>query len=260
MKLKKILAILVVCAVAMSAMVLPASARVGNSNFSNTQFYCSTAYHGTDDRGDLTREDTLKVYGIIFTINVTSAAEVGFGGALVANDPVGRWRDISTWSSPDGDGPVHAVHVDGTTYTVRFWSRVTQLFTEANFEGETYIEILIGCDWGGFNVTGFEYLDQSGAVIPKIGGGAPPPTDTPAPPPAPATIEDFDGTFKSSDALNILRIVAGLLEPTDAMAAAYDVNGDGDITSADALMVLQIVAGVIDAPHICDDDECDDDH
>lgn len=270
MKLKKLLAILVVCAVAMSAMVLPASARLTNSNHNggDGQHFMITAYHSNENRvNELTKEDVLKIYGFEFIINVTSAPEVGFGGRIVINDNIGRWRNADTWSSPDGENPIKAVNIEGSQWRVRLWSRTTQLFSEANWgDGETYIELVLGLDWGEASVIGWEYLDQGGNVIPKVGGSAPAPTPDPEPtPPAPPEIVAFDGTYKSSDALNILRIVAGLIEADEDMLKAYDLNGDGEITSADAILVLQIIAGVIDAPDghdhdDCDDDECEDDH
>jgi hypothetical protein len=51
-------------------------------------------------------------------------------------------------------------------------------------------------------------------------------------------------SFTTTDALTILRAVAGLTALTDADFARYDVNGDGKIDTADALMILRIVAGL----------------
>ena len=53
-----------------------------------------------------------------------------------------------------------------------------------------------------------------------------------------------DGKFSSSDAILILRIIAGLMIPTDSQRLAADVNGDGEIGSNDAILILRIVAGL----------------
>ena len=56
-----------------------------------------------------------------------------------------------------------------------------------------------------------------------------------------------DGNIKSNDAILILRIAAGLLEPNDYQKCAADVNGDGNIRSNDATIVLRKAAG-LEAP------------
>ncbi|MCL2696857.1 MAG: hypothetical protein FWE74_02100 [Oscillospiraceae bacterium] len=263
MKLKKILAILVVCAVAVSFMVIPASAtRLTNSNHNggDGQHFMIRAYHSANSNNDgLSKEDTMKIYGFEFIIEVSSAPEVGFGGRMIVNDNIGRWRNVAEWSSDTGDNPLKAVQIEGNTYRVRFWSRTTQLITEANFaadQTETYAEFVIGMDWGSAAVKDWNYLDQGGNVIPR--GAAPEPK--PEPKPEPAAPVEFDGTYKSSDALNILRIAAGLMEADEDMLKVYDLNKDGEITSADAIIVLRIVAGVMDAPDLDDGDDGDDDN
>ncbi|MCL2638412.1 MAG: hypothetical protein FWD48_08595 [Oscillospiraceae bacterium] len=260
MRLKKLLAVLVVCAIAAGFMVIPASAKIGNSNFgSGGQDWCARPFHG-ENAHDLTKEDTMKIFGIEFIINVTSPLDGGFGGRVVINDNVGGWRTVSEWGNDGADKAITATLVEGTTYSVRFWSRTVQLFTAANWATENvYIEMLIASDWGDFNVVNHKYLDNTGAEIARAGGGttAPEP-EKPSEPAAPAAIVEFDGTYKTSDALNILRIAAGLLEATDDMKKVYDLNGDGEINTADAVIILRIAAGLMEAP--CLDDDCDDDH
>jgi hypothetical protein len=56
-----------------------------------------------------------------------------------------------------------------------------------------------------------------------------------------------DGKIKSNDASLILRIAAGLLQPTDYQKCAADVNDDGKIRSNDATIVLRKAAG-LEAP------------
>ena len=56
-----------------------------------------------------------------------------------------------------------------------------------------------------------------------------------------------DGEIKSNDAMLILRIAVGLLEPNDYQRCAADYNGDGKIASNDATLVLRKAAG-LEAP------------
>jgi len=56
-----------------------------------------------------------------------------------------------------------------------------------------------------------------------------------------------DGNIRSNDAMLILRITAGLLEPNDYQKCAADVNDDGKIRSNDATIVLRKAAG-LEAP------------
>ncbi|MCL2108865.1 MAG: CAP domain-containing protein [Oscillospiraceae bacterium] len=49
-------------------------------------------------------------------------------------------------------------------------------------------------------------------------------------------------TFSTTDALNILRYVAGTGQLSAQELTNYDLNGDGAVTSADALLVLRAVA------------------
>lgn len=56
-----------------------------------------------------------------------------------------------------------------------------------------------------------------------------------------------DGEIKSNDALLILRISAGLLEPNEHQKCSADVNDDGQIKANDAMLVLRKVAG-LEAP------------
>jgi hypothetical protein len=53
-----------------------------------------------------------------------------------------------------------------------------------------------------------------------------------------------DGKVNSGDAIFILLIVTGQIEPTEQQKLAADVNGDGVIDVNDALFVLNIVAGL----------------
>lgn len=54
-----------------------------------------------------------------------------------------------------------------------------------------------------------------------------------------------DGEITTDDAILILRMTLGLIEP-DISAADFD--GDGEITSVDALSVLRIALGIDDEP------------
>jgi hypothetical protein len=54
-----------------------------------------------------------------------------------------------------------------------------------------------------------------------------------------------DGNIRSNDAMLILRIAAGLLEPDDYQKCAADFNGDGKIASNDAMLVLRQAAGLL---------------
>ena len=56
---------------------------------------------------------------------------------------------------------------------------------------------------------------------------------------------DFDGEITISDALDVLRIALGLVDPTNEQSAAADVNGDGNIDIEDALAVLRIALGLM---------------
>jgi len=53
-----------------------------------------------------------------------------------------------------------------------------------------------------------------------------------------------DGKLSSSDAILALRIISGLMIPTDGQRLAADVNDDGEIGSNDAILILRIVAGL----------------
>jgi hypothetical protein len=70
--------------------------------------------------------------------------------------------------------------------------------------------------------------------------------------------DEFDGTYRTGDAMNILRIAAGLMDLTPELLEIYDLNKDGEITTADALLVLQLVAGLITLDDLDCDDDCDD--
>jgi len=53
-----------------------------------------------------------------------------------------------------------------------------------------------------------------------------------------------DGVVKSSDAILVLRIITGLLEPSEDQKLAADVNGDGQVKSDDAILILRKAAGL----------------
>ena len=53
-----------------------------------------------------------------------------------------------------------------------------------------------------------------------------------------------DGSVRSNDAIMALRIVAGLMEPTEDQKWAADMNGDGNVRSNDAIFILRQVAGL----------------
>ena len=57
---------------------------------------------------------------------------------------------------------------------------------------------------------------------------------------------DGDGFVNVNDALEILKIVVGLIELDDNAKKAADVNGDNVINVNDALDVLKKVVGLID--------------
>jgi len=54
-----------------------------------------------------------------------------------------------------------------------------------------------------------------------------------------------DGQLRSNDAILALRIVAGLLIPSDIQAWAADMNGNGTVRSNDAILILRKIAGLI---------------
>jgi len=53
-----------------------------------------------------------------------------------------------------------------------------------------------------------------------------------------------DGEIHSNDAIMALRIVVGLITPTDDQRWAADMNDDGIISSYDAIFILRKVAGL----------------
>jgi hypothetical protein len=55
---------------------------------------------------------------------------------------------------------------------------------------------------------------------------------------------DGDGKTTISDVVLALRIVLGLVQPTDAQLKGADMTGDGKITIADALKILRLVSGI----------------
>ena len=61
---------------------------------------------------------------------------------------------------------------------------------------------------------------------------------------------DSDGKLTSADALMVLKIVEGELEPTDEQRLLADVNGDGKIDSNDARIILRRSVGYNNAPYI----------
>jgi hypothetical protein len=234
MKLKRLSAILIVCALAVSLWAVPSSARlVSNAN--------DDGYYKAYAMDDLSQEDFLKLVGINWFIR---PVDPSFGGVSVISSslPGGNWLD--TEFGDEGAGkPITATPVEGEegVYRVRHWSRgAAPVFNATVFEGDNgYALFALGAYWGTFEVVRYEWLDASGAVLPKS-GAAPAPAPTPEPPPAPPA----DGELSTADALTILRIAAGLVEVTDELLAAYDLNEDGVITTADALIVLRMVAGV----------------
>ncbi|MCL2697849.1 MAG: hypothetical protein FWE74_07190 [Oscillospiraceae bacterium] len=57
-------------------------------------------------------------------------------------------------------------------------------------------------------------------------------------------------TYSTSDAMTILRDVAGTMSLTPQQRTRFDLNNDGDITTADALIILRVVAGLQEAPEV----------
>lgn len=55
---------------------------------------------------------------------------------------------------------------------------------------------------------------------------------------------DFDASISVADALALLRIAAGIEEPTELQISIGDVDLDGSVTVADALSILRIAAGL----------------
>ena len=56
-----------------------------------------------------------------------------------------------------------------------------------------------------------------------------------------------DGSIRSNDAILVLRIAAGLMEPTSYQKSTADMNGDGKIKSNDAILLLRKAAGLAPA-------------
>ena len=54
---------------------------------------------------------------------------------------------------------------------------------------------------------------------------------------------DYETTI--IDALDVLRVSAGLVEATEEVVDAYDLDFDGKVTAADALIVLRLAAGLL---------------
>jgi len=54
-----------------------------------------------------------------------------------------------------------------------------------------------------------------------------------------------DGRIRSNDAILALRIVAGLITPTEEQKRAADMNGDGVVRSDDAILILRKAAGLV---------------
>jgi hypothetical protein len=234
MKLKRLSAILIVCALMMSFTAVPAGARlITNAN--------DDGYYKAYAMDDLSREDFLRLVGINWYIRPTDAS---FGGVTVISSslPGGNWLDTEFGDGGAGK-PITATAVEGEdgVYRVRHWSRgADPVFNATVFEGENgYALFALASYWGTFEVVRYEWLDATGAIIPKAGG-----TTAPVTPLAPGTDTTDDGQLGTADALEILRIAAGLVEVTDELLAKYDLNGDGAITTADALEVLRAVAGV----------------
>jgi hypothetical protein len=50
--------------------------------------------------------------------------------------------------------------------------------------------------------------------------------------------------FTTTDAMTILRYVAGLITLTEGQRGRLDINGDGKITTEDAIMILRVIAGL----------------
>ena len=55
---------------------------------------------------------------------------------------------------------------------------------------------------------------------------------------------NLDGKVTSTDAMQTLRIAAGLRELTDILLLILDLNDDGEITSTDAMQILRLAAGL----------------
>jgi hypothetical protein len=53
-----------------------------------------------------------------------------------------------------------------------------------------------------------------------------------------------DGEIRSNDAMLVLQIAAGLMEPTAYQECAADVNGDSKVRSNDAMIILRTAAGL----------------
>ena len=53
-----------------------------------------------------------------------------------------------------------------------------------------------------------------------------------------------DGNVRSNDAVLVLRIAAGIMEPTEYQERAADMNDDGKIRSNDAMLILRKAAGL----------------
>ena len=54
-----------------------------------------------------------------------------------------------------------------------------------------------------------------------------------------------DGEIKASDAVLVLKYIAGNIELTDLQKQVADVNKDGEIKASDAVLILKYVAGDI---------------
>jgi hypothetical protein len=278
MKLKKLLALLVVCALAASFMVLPtyASSDISVKLVARTFESDTSTPVASSSNLRLTGDGSYEIEITSFVPGVSSFSNLN----LVDSRYVYNAHMDATTVPPDL-GPEFAdaiitftdVYINGTRFSPTRAARDVPIIDLEDTNNAGKFNRPLWNAWhapahliSGINTTqiwGAPFID-AGAPLTSIlvkfnisglgEGSSDSGTTTPPTPPAPA---EFDGTYKTSDALTILRIAAGIIESTPEFLEIYDLDKDGKITTADALIVLRIAAGLMEVPGDCDDD-CDD--
>jgi hypothetical protein len=284
MKLKKILAFLVVSALALSLAAIPASA----SNLSIDLVLYAIGIENHAAAANLGTPVTVDKDGE-YTLSLTTSSP-HFAWLQISNAAI-RWNaDIyniaagteiaalpAGWSNVSID--ITGVTINGTEVGLKnntglpirdpgeefAPNRGRMVLWQAWYEPHIRLDIAPDfAHWG----TGSALLNMGTTPnttvvtfrVRGLGGGTdePEPPDGPVEPPTPPTPPSADDRFTTAAALSILRVAVGLDTATDEMLKIYDFDGTGELTPATALQILRIAVGLDPVP--CDDDDCEDDH